>query len=74
MFGGVLSLCSSSLLTLSLHFSIVVSAARLLRLFVVDHSHGFAWEAGSDVNTHILPLYHYVRNVNHTETGGYYGK
>lgn len=40
----------------------------------VEHSHGFAWEAGSDVNTHVLPLYHYVRNVNNTDDGGYYGK
>lgn len=40
----------------------------------VECSHGFAWEEGSDVNTHILPLYHFVRNVNKTESGGYYGK
>lgn len=36
--------------------------------------HGFAWADDADVETHILPLYHYVRNVNRTDDGGYYGK
>eukprot|EP00752_Nemacystus_decipiens_P013910 g12347.t1 len=37
------------------------------------YCHGFAWEEGADVDTHILPLFHFVRNVNKTESGGYYG-
>lgn len=38
------------------------------------NSHGFAWEEGADVGAHILPLLHYVKNVNRTDDGGYYGK
>ncbi|CAM9556356.1 unnamed protein product [Ectocarpus fasciculatus] len=37
------------------------------------YCHGFAWEAGADVYSHILPLYHYVKNVGRTDEGGYYG-
>ncbi|CAN0038717.1 unnamed protein product [Hapterophycus canaliculatus] len=37
------------------------------------YCHGFAWEDGADVKTYILPLYHYLKNVNRTEDGGYYG-
>lgn len=39
-----------------------------------NDSHGFAWAEGTDVDTHILPLYHYVKNVGRTEEGGFYGK
>ncbi|CAB1119358.1 unnamed protein product [Ectocarpus sp. CCAP 1310/34] len=34
--------------------------------------HGFAWAEGADVDTHILPLYHYVKNVGRTEEAGFY--
>ncbi|CAN0210094.1 unnamed protein product [Ectocarpus sp. 8 AP-2014] len=38
------------------------------------YCHGFAWAEGTDVNNHILPLYHYVKNIGRTEEeGGYYG-
>lgn len=37
-------------------------------------SHGFTWPDGADTTSYILPLYHYVKNVNRTEEGGYYGK
>ncbi|CBJ26856.1 conserved unknown protein [Ectocarpus siliculosus] len=37
------------------------------------YCHGFAWADGADIDSHILPLYHYVTNVNRTDEGGYYG-
>ncbi|CAB1102459.1 unnamed protein product [Ectocarpus sp. CCAP 1310/34] len=37
------------------------------------YCHGFAWADGADIDSHILPLYHYVTNVNRTDDGGYYG-
>eukprot|EP00903_Cladosiphon_okamuranus_P018127 g16682.t1 len=37
------------------------------------YCHGFAWAEGADVDSHILPLYHYVKNVNRTDDGGVEG-
>ncbi|CAN0085600.1 unnamed protein product [Ectocarpus sp. 8 AP-2014] len=37
------------------------------------YCHGFAWADDADIDSHILPLYHYVTNVNRTDDGGYYG-
>ncbi|CAM9859592.1 unnamed protein product [Pylaiella littoralis] len=37
------------------------------------YCHGFAWEDAADMDTHVLPLYHYVKNINRTDDGGYYG-
>ncbi|CAM9859661.1 unnamed protein product [Pylaiella littoralis] len=37
------------------------------------YCHGFAWADGADIASHILPLYYYVKNVNRTDDGGYYG-
>ena len=57
--------------------SFAASVFPALPPFVVDAetSHGFAWEDGADVDAYILPLYHYVKNVNRTDDGGgYYGK
>ncbi|CAN0119715.1 unnamed protein product, partial [Ascophyllum nodosum] len=37
------------------------------------HCHGFGWPEGSEYVNHILPLYFFVRNFDHSQYRGYYG-
>eukprot|EP00903_Cladosiphon_okamuranus_P021568 g19830.t1 len=41
---------------------------------VDTHCHGFAWADGADHDTYIAPLHEYVKNFDHKETRGYYGR
>ena len=38
------------------------------------HCHGFGWPEDADYTSHILPLYFFVRNFDHYQSRGYYGK
>lgn len=38
------------------------------------HCHGFVWADGAHLESFILPLYKYVRNFDHRDARGYYGR
>ena len=38
------------------------------------HCHGFVWEEGASLESFIKPLYRFVRNFDHRDERGYFGK